>query len=218
MRSRAVASLLTLTIMAVCLVSESTAQLEAPKPSGVVLPIRSTEGRLSGLFMLHHFVASENGGIVAVGVISGTVTGGGRRTTGRTFLQPVSLPVTQIKIGNQIRAFPISQSGFAPVPSGTRAVWDHEAPAPAPGIVLAQAQDCTVLSLTIGGIVLDVLGLQVDLDDIVLAITGDTGGLLGNLICSLLSVLSGLVDAIVGLLNAILGVLGGLTGGLGGGA
>lgn len=213
MRSRVVASLLTLTIVAVCLVSESAAQPRAPKPKadGVVLPITSTDGTLSGLFMLHRF-ASENGGIVAVGVISGTVTG-----SGGTFLKPVSLPVTDIKVGGTT-VFSKSPTGFAPAPSGTRAVWDHEAPAPAPGIVLAQAQDCGILSLTIGGISLDVLGLQVNLAPIMLEISGDTGGLLGNLICSVLGLVGGLVDAIVGLLNAILGLLGGLTGGLGGGA
>src|SRR5688572_6814936 len=113
MRSRAVASLLTLTIMAVCLVSESTAQPTAPKPKadGVVLPVRSTDGTLSGLFMLHRF-ASENGAIVAVGVISLTPT----VTGGATFLKPVSIPVRQIKVGDQIRDFPpIAQGGFAPV-------------------------------------------------------------------------------------------------------
>jgi hypothetical protein len=214
MRSRAVASLLTLTIVAVCLVSEAPAQPKAPKPKadGVVLPVRTTDGTLSGLFMLHRF-ASENGGIVAVGVISLTPT----VTGGATFLKPVSLPVNVVKVGGKT-VFSNSQAGFAPAPSGTRAVWDHEAPAPAPGIVLAQAQDCGVLSLTLGGIDLNVLGVVVMLEDIVLEISGDADSPLGALICGVLGIVTNLVNTLVGLLNAILGLLGGLTGGLGGGA
>jgi hypothetical protein len=225
MRRRVLASLLTLTIAAFCLASESAAQGKGPKDDdrvilkgkaagAVVLPVSGTN-LLNGLFTLQRFAARGSGGIDAVGVLSGTLT------NGTTFVKPIRLPVTEININGASRTFPAAETGFAPAPSGTRAVWDHEAPAPAPGIVLAQAQppaeDCGILSLTIGGIALNVLGLQVNLEDIVLAISGDTEGVLGNLICSVLDALSGVINLIVGLLNAILGLLGGLTGGLGGG-
>jgi hypothetical protein len=218
MRSRVVGSLLTLAIVAVCLASESAAQGNSPtarSQGGVVLPIRgttSTGGTFDGLFALQRFASGNNGAIVAVGVISGTVLTNAGAVVG-TVLTPVRLPVPV----DDIKVIPRSQTGFAPAPSGMRAVWDHEAPPPAPGIVLAQAPptNCGVLSLTIGGIDLNVLGLVVTLEDIVLEISGDTSGPLGALICGVLSVLTNAVGSLVNLLNTILGLLGGLTGGLG---
>jgi hypothetical protein len=62
---------------------------------------------------------------------------------------------------------------------------------------------------------LDVLGLQVNLADIMREISGDTAGPLGALICGLVSIVTNLVNTLVNLLNGILGLLGGLTGGLG---
>jgi hypothetical protein len=205
MRSRAVASLLTLTIVAVCLVSESAAQGKGPKPKGdgaVVLPISGTTsigGTFSGLFTLQRFASDGNRGIVAVGVISGTAVRADG-TVGTVLTGPVSLPVDDPR--------PL-RTGSIPGRSDSSAVWDHETPVPAPGIVLAQG--CDVLNLSIGSIDLNVLGLVVHTDPIVLEISGDTGGPLGALICLVLNA----VGSIVNLLNSILGLLGGLTGGLG---
>ncbi|WP_229866551.1 ABC transporter substrate-binding protein [Sinomonas cellulolyticus] len=73
---------------------------------------------------------------------------------------------------------------------------------------------CKVLSLTLGPLHLDLLGLVVDLNQVNLNITAQPGpgNLLGNLLCSV----AGLLDKGVGLqgvvniLNNLLGSLGGL--------
>jgi hypothetical protein len=78
---------------------------------------------------------------------------------------------------------------------------------------------CDVLFLELGPLSLDLLGLTVDLNQVVLdinAVTG-AGNLLGNLLCALLGLLDGiaLFGAITSLLesiNAILEGIGGLTG------
>jgi hypothetical protein len=56
-----------------------------------------------------------------------------------------------------------------------------------------QQRECQILFLDLGPIFLDVLGLQVDLSQIVLDITAVTGPgrLLGNLLCALVGILDG---------------------------
>jgi len=73
---------------------------------------------------------------------------------------------------------------------------------------------CNILSLTLGPLHLNLLGLVVDLNQVNLTITGQTGSgnLLGNLLCSVANLLngpglSGALQQIVNLLNQILGAL-----------
>jgi hypothetical protein len=68
---------------------------------------------------------------------------------------------------------------------------------------------CRILHLDLGPLFLDLLGLQVDLSEVVLDITAQPGpgNLLGNLLCAV----TGLLDSPGGLarlLNQILGILG----------
>jgi len=71
---------------------------------------------------------------------------------------------------------------------------------------------CQILHLELGPLDLDLLGLQVHLNRVVLDITAQQGpgNLLGNLLCSLASILdaNGSLNAIVRQLNQILGSLG----------
>ena len=72
---------------------------------------------------------------------------------------------------------------------------------------------CDILSLTLGPLHLDLLGLVIDLNQINLDITAQSGSgnLLGNLLCSVAKLLDGngnAVGKLVGLLNDILGALG----------
>lgn len=76
--------------------------------------------------------------------------------------------------------------------------------------------DCEILNLVLGPLDLDLLGLKVHLDKVVLNITAEpgSGNLLGNLLCSVVSLLDGagaLVD-IAHLLNRILEIPSGLLG------
>jgi hypothetical protein len=70
---------------------------------------------------------------------------------------------------------------------------------------------CNILALTLGPLHLNLLGLVVDLNQVNLTITGQTGSgnLLGNLLCSVANLLngpglSGALQQIVNLLNQIL--------------
>jgi hypothetical protein len=72
---------------------------------------------------------------------------------------------------------------------------------------------CEILSLTLGPLHLDLLGLVIDLDVVNLDITAESGAgnLLGNLLCAVTNLLnnpSGALNGIANLLNQILGLLG----------
>ena len=76
-------------------------------------------------------------------------------------------------------------------------------------LVTTQQATCDILLLELGPLHLDLLGLQIDLNRIVLEITAESGpgNLLGNLLCSI----AGLLDrpsALANLLNQILAILG----------
>jgi hypothetical protein len=69
---------------------------------------------------------------------------------------------------------------------------------------------CTILHLTLGPLDLDLLGLQVHLNQVVLDITAQTGpgNLLGNLLCSIADLFNGgSLSALANLLNQLLGAL-----------
>ncbi len=74
---------------------------------------------------------------------------------------------------------------------------------------------CQILSLTLGPLNLAILGLVVDLNQVVLNVTAQPGpgNLLGNLLCAVTHLLDntgGLGNAITNLLSIINGILGGL--------
>jgi hypothetical protein len=84
---------------------------------------------------------------------------------------------------------------------------------PGSGGVSAQAL-CSVLHLVLGPLDLNLLGLLVHLNQVVLDITAQSGpgNLLGNLLCAITNLLNGTgtglpLDALAALLNAILGLL-----------
>ena len=81
-------------------------------------------------------------------------------------------------------------------------------------VVGTDPQRCTILHLDLGPIFLDILGLQVTTNEIVLDITAvaGPGNLLGNLLCSLVHILDqNPLAALVGqLLNQINAILAGL--------
>jgi len=76
------------------------------------------------------------------------------------------------------------------------------------------AASCDILNLVLGPLDLNLLGLEVHLNQVVLDIvaTSGAGNLLGNLLCSVAGLLDGgaLLGQISGLLNQILGILNGL--------
>ena len=68
---------------------------------------------------------------------------------------------------------------------------------------------CDILNLVLGPLHLDVLGLVIDLNQVVLNITGATGAgnLLGNLLCAITGLLDGTgINGLATLLNRLLGL------------
>jgi hypothetical protein len=70
------------------------------------------------------------------------------------------------------------------------------------------AGGCTILDLTLGPLHLDLLGLVVDLNQVHLTISGQTGNgqLLGNLLCGLANALNGGGGGLANILNNLLGL------------
>ena len=147
----------------------AAAPREAPTAAptqGVNIPIdfTSAAGAFNGAFNITRF-ALQNGSLVAIGTLTGTVTNAVGTVLG-TVNQPLTLPVLSI--------------------NGT----------------------CDVLHLELGPLDLNLLGLVVHLDKIVLDIDAQSGpgNLVGNLLCAVAGLLdtNGPLSGIVGLLNNIL--------------
>jgi hypothetical protein len=181
---------------------------------GVSVPVAGTftdaaggVGKFSGTFTIQRF-AAVGGAINAVGVISGTATDslGNVVATG---LQTVSVPITAASgpiatstKPQQERTVTFTKASFNP--SEPRAI--NAAPVP-------QAS-CEILRLSIGAIDLNLLGLTVHLNPVLLIITAvpGPGNLLGNLLCAIANLLNGPgpLAGIIALLNQLLALLSGL--------
>jgi hypothetical protein len=78
--------------------------------------------------------------------------------------------------------------------------------------LLGASGSCEILNLVLGPLSLNILGLQVDLNQVVLNITAQSGpgNLLGNLLCTVARLLDSNAsgNAIANLLNRIFGLLG----------
>jgi hypothetical protein len=143
-------------------------------------------------------IVRSNGQLFAKGVLRGTIV---RPGPDRAFRKTgVSMPIKAI-------------DGRRTTPASARAAAAAAFP-PAPG-----AGACNVLNLVLGPLDLNILGLQVHLNQVVLNIVAQTGAgqLLGNLLCFVAGLLdgggplAGLLTQLQGLLNRILGALGTLT-------
>lgn len=126
---------------------------------------------------------------------NGTLSGSLIRSNGKTLGSVSNVPVT-VPVGLQSFGTANTQGSFY------FAAFRPEA--------LQQAGTCTILTLTLGPLDLNLLGLMVHLNQVVLNVTAQqNGGLLGNLLCSLAGVLNlnaGLT-AITNFLNSLLAVL-----------
>lgn len=128
--------------------------------------------------------ATQGNTMYAVGVLTGTLTDSAGTSLG-SILNTVAVPV-------------------APNASLT----------PAGPLAAAPATSCEVLNLVLGPLDLNLLGLAVHLNQVVLNISAvpGAGNLLGNLLCSVTNLLNsgGALTQVTGLLNQVLGILGGL--------
>ena len=144
----------------------------------------------AGKYKVIRFV-DRNGHLKSVGRLSGTLTkksGATKDVAGRVRM-PVNMAAT--RAANAPSALPTTSST-----AGTSVV------------------SCDILHLVLGPLDLDLLGLVVHLDKVVLDITAvpGAGALLGNLLCAVVGLLDGtgiggLSGILTNLLNAILGIL-----------
>jgi hypothetical protein len=188
------------TVLALAMAPMATRIEAAAASTGLSVPIAgsgtSAAGEtvtFNGSFRVTRFVNS-GGQIFAQGVLTGiaTKTVGGVVTASESIVRTVSMAVDT----TQQTAAAAAAAPMAVAPISTQAV-------------------CDVLHLVLGPLHLDLLGLVVDLNRVVLDITAESGpgNLLGNLLCAVVGLLDGggSTNSIVTVLNQILGALGGLS-------
>jgi hypothetical protein len=170
----------------------SAAAYADPNKNAVLqLPVASAAGNFTGTFSINRFEA-RGGAVVAVGMIRGSIAGAGSFIAGE-----VAAPVT------------FSSASAASAQSAARNA----------AVAQQQAAACTPLTIDIGAMNLDVMGLTITTQPISLDLSGDSSAPLGNLVCTIESTLNnvvGLVNLLNQLLGALTGLVGGVTGGLGG--
>jgi hypothetical protein len=165
------------------LVTPGSAPAQTPTGgAGLSIPVT---GRLdgknaSGIFTLRRFEA-VNGAVHAVGTLT-------MSWQNRTAATVVSVPVNLSTGSGAKKASAISVD----------AALDAVAP----------AQSCDILNLTLGPLDLNLLGLRIQLDQVNLDITGETGAgnLLGNLLCAVAGLLDpqSPLDQLIATLNQLL--------------
>jgi hypothetical protein len=163
-------------------------------------------GAFNGTVTINRF-AMQNGQLVAIGFVRGTITNAAGIALG-SGMRPVALPVS-LGAGPSLTSSATSLETARILPAlFTGATGGRWTP--------VQATTCGVLHLALGPVALNLLGFNVNLGAVTLDISGDSAGPLGALVCQVIALLGTVAD-VVGLLNSILGLLTGLLGGLTGG-
>lgn len=179
------------------------------------IPISGTaaDGQtFSGTLDIERFVAVGDQ-LLALGQVKGKFSGGKPVNH-----QAVSLPVQSITSG-AATGFGGATGSLETKGNVVPATWD---PARSATIIQTQAGACDVLNLVLGPLHLDLLGLVVDLDVVVLDITAEqgAGNLLGNLLCAITGLLdgtggvTGALTGVADLLSQVTNILNGLLAGL----
>lgn len=166
------------------------------KASAPVTGLTAAGQRVRAEFVPKSLLVNSGGQLVARGVLVGKILKPGKD---KDFRKAVAMPVSAVD-GRSVTSAVARQSAAAAFP-----------PAPAAGA-------CNVLNLVLAPLDLNLLGLQVHLDQVVLNIVAQSGAgqLLGNLLCFVAGLLdgggplAGLLTRLTGLLNQILGALGGI--------
>src|SRR5712691_9052709 len=176
-----------LALTIVLLVSCSVAGTAFAANPVLQMPVSGTfkAGDFAGTASINRFEQRGND-IVAIGFVSGTLTRGSK-AVGTVAAGEVTWPVT------------VRSGGASSENARTAAVTAHAT--------------CPVLNVALGPVDVNLLGADVSLSAVTLAIVGQQGTPLGDLVCAL-STLLGNVAAVVNLLNSLLGLVTGLLGGI----
>ena len=150
-------------------------------------------------------------GVGAAGTASAAPKTGSVTTDITSLLEGTYPPGTT----GQVTVTDFANQGGTLIANGTATITDAtgQTDTQAFAVPVAQAAgDCEVLNLVLGPLHLDLLGLVIDLNQVVLNITAvpGAGNLLGNLLCAVAGLLDGPspLGAIAGLLDRILAILG----------
>ena len=148
---------------------------------------------LTGTFAIQKFVKNGDG-VDAVGTLTASFTDPATSAV-RTIVTQASIPVDR-------------QASGGPVTQAEAAADD----VPVRGPAVAEQPACDVLHLVLGPLDLNLLGLRIQLNQVVLDITAvpGAGNLLGNLLCAIVGILDppGPLGQLVALLNGLLALLG----------
>lgn len=183
----------------------ATASAQNKNANRLIVPVTGIAagvGAVAGNYAISRFEV-QDGKLVAVGTVTATVTDAAGKVV-RTFVSDATVPVTN---GG-------SRVAQRAAGAGAHVESCDGASDAAAGIGAAQLGSCDILSLVLGPLHLDLLGLVIDLNQVVLDITAQTGA--GNLLGNLLCAITGLLDAgslgqqLVNLLNQLISVIGAL--------
>jgi hypothetical protein len=165
--------------------------------SGTVRPEANPalSSALTGTVTITRFIRSGDA-IVAVGTLTASFTDPVANAA-RTIVTQVSLPVDRQASGGQaVVAEAVAEADDVPVR----------------GPAVAMQAACDILHLVLGPLDLDLLGLRIQLNQVVLDITAvpGAGNLLGNLLCAIVGLLDppGALGELIALLNRLLDILG----------
>jgi hypothetical protein len=154
-------------------------------------------GSFAGTLSILRFVAHDDQ-VVAVGMLSGTVTGAMGNTVATVLRGPVELPVT---VNDGVVAPP-----RLPRPTIERS-GPRQSRASEPPLIEPQ-QGCELVHVELGAVNFDVLGLTVTTLPVAIDLTagGEGTAVLGHLACTILETANNVLG-LVDLLNAVLGLL-----------
>jgi hypothetical protein len=191
-----------------------SAQTQAPTnktPAPLAVPVVGTvsgsstsasqplsNGKFQGTATITQF-ANSGGKLVALGTLTGAImdsTGNVVQSVAANFSAPVSTTS-----GPTAAPASASASGAASKTAGA---------APPPAVTVAAAASCSILNLQVGAIHLDLLGLTLDTNQIMVNLTAvpGAGTLVGNLLCNVSHLLEGgNVNTVVSVLNQVLAAL-----------
>jgi hypothetical protein len=186
-------------MMSPAIAAAQVANTSGQQSAGFAIPFNTmgtldgTAVNVAGIFNLQKFAVQE-GKLVGIGTLTATA------------IDPTTQKVLQSRtVAGMV--VPVISASTVPA-AGAQQASASQISAPQPTAV------CDILNLVLGPLHLDLLGLVVDLNQVVLNITAESGAgnLLGNLLCAVAGLLDqnnpSLVQQIANLLNQILSLLG----------
>ena len=190
--------------LALAFPAAAAAPADAGKSANFEIPVTGggAGGTFEGTFTIAKFVPTADGNTAAAyGLLKGTVTDASGAKT--SVVKNIAWPVATGAAARTAAPANAAPSNFVRTAAGNTAAAD--------GMLKVQAS-CDILNLVLGPLHLDLLGLVIDLNRVILNITGQTGAgnLLGNLLCGITGILDGVgIGAqLAQLLNQLLSLLG----------